>query len=131
MNQIELHPFLPQDDVLAYCREKGILLTAYSPLGSTGGPLLENPEIKAFAERKNVSPANILLSWHVARGCAVIPKSVNPARIEANFRVVPLDEDDMGIINNLSKAVIARDGVKRFRPINLGVDLHFPDVKAQ
>lgn len=130
VNQIELHPSLPQDDMLEYCKQKGILLTAYSPLGSTGGPFMEKPEIKAVAEKKNVSPANILLSWHVARGCSAVLKSVTPERIEANLNIVPLDESELNTIS--SPETIAKYGVKRIWPINyFGVDMHFPDSKPQ
>jgi diketogulonate reductase-like aldo/keto reductase len=122
VNQIELHPLLPQPDVVDYCKEKGIIITAYSPLGSQGGPILENPQVIQLAKQKGVSPGCILLSYHVGRGCTVLAKSVSPARIEENLKVVDLSEADMAVLGDISKA-----GVKRFIYHEMGVDFGFPD----
>jgi len=64
VNQIENHPSLPQQEVVDFCKEKGIHITAYSPLGSTGGPLMTEPVILEVAKTHSVSPATILLSYH-------------------------------------------------------------------
>ena len=64
VNQIENHPLLPQDDVLDFCRQNGIHVTAYSPLGSAGSPLLGLEAVKRVAERHGVGPACVLISWH-------------------------------------------------------------------
>ena len=64
VNQIENHPSLPQQEIVDFCKEKGIIITAYSPLGSTGGPLFTAEPIVKIAKKKNVSPAIVLLSWH-------------------------------------------------------------------
>lgn len=64
INQIENHPFLPQKEVVDLCREKGIHVTAYSPLGSTGSPLMELKEVRGVAEKYGVEPATVLLSYH-------------------------------------------------------------------
>jgi glycerol 2-dehydrogenase (NADP+) len=64
VNQIENHLLLPQQEIVECCREKGIHVTAYSPLGSSGSPLLQLPVVQNIAERKGVPPAVILLSWH-------------------------------------------------------------------
>jgi glycerol 2-dehydrogenase (NADP+) len=64
VNQIENHPALPQQEIVDLCKEKGILITAYSPLGSTGSPLFKAEAIVAVAERRGVTPASVLLSWH-------------------------------------------------------------------
>lgn len=63
-NQIENHPALPQNDVVSLCKEKGIHIMAYSPLGSTGGPLFKEEVIVKVAEKHKVDPAVVLLSWH-------------------------------------------------------------------
>lgn len=63
-NQIENHPSLPQQEIVDYCTQKGIIIEAYSPLGSTGSPLLTAQPIVEIAKDKGVSPASILLSYH-------------------------------------------------------------------
>lgn len=66
VNQIENHPSLPQQEVVDFCKAKGIHIVAYSPLGSTGGPLLKAAPVVSVAERKGVSPGTVLLSYHGA-----------------------------------------------------------------
>ena len=63
VNQVENHPYLPQQDLLEYCTSKGIVLTAYSPLGSTGSPLFELERVKNVARKYAVSPGTVLLSY--------------------------------------------------------------------
>ena len=62
--QLENHPALPQDDVVSLCKEKGIHVVAYSPLGSTGGPLLTAEPVARIAQKKGVSAGTVLLSWN-------------------------------------------------------------------
>jgi D-xylose reductase len=100
--QVEVHPYLAQPALLAYCRAAGISVTAYSPLGSGSytelggdcglgaGPLLE-PVVVALAAELRRSPAQVVLRWGVQRGCSVIPKSSNPARIAENFDVLSFE----------------------------------------
>jgi diketogulonate reductase-like aldo/keto reductase len=64
VNQIENHPLLPQQEIVEFCEGKGIHITAYSPLGSSGSPLIHLPVIKGIAERRTTTPAVILVSWH-------------------------------------------------------------------
>jgi glycerol 2-dehydrogenase (NADP+) len=68
-NQIENHPLLPQQEIVDFCKEKGIHITAYSPLGSTGSPLFKDEGVLAVAEKHKVGPATVLLSYH--RACPV------------------------------------------------------------
>jgi alcohol dehydrogenase (NADP+) len=101
MNQVELQPLLPQDDLLEFCGSENIHLTAYSPLGSRDRStalkaneepdLFENKTIVNIAERHGCTPAQVLIAWAVARGTAVIPKSVNPARLQQNFEAANID----------------------------------------
>ncbi len=101
VNQVELHPYNPQNDLLAYCQDKGIHLTAYSPLGSGDRPdsmkakdeppLLENEDIKAIATDAGLSPAQLLIAWAIDRGTSVIPKSTNPDRIAQNLTAASHD----------------------------------------
>ncbi len=115
VNQIEAHPHLAQNDLLAYCNDKGIAFTAYSPLGSTDRaeamkkadepPLLTHPVIEAVASRHDATPGQVLIAWAIARGTSVIPKSVNKGRIEQNLAATELEltADDMGEIAALDK----------------------------
>jgi diketogulonate reductase-like aldo/keto reductase len=102
VNQVELHPYLPQDELLAFCREKNIHVTAYSPLGSSGAPLAQDPIIIRVAEKHQCTPAQVLINWAAYRGTSVIPKSVTPSRIESNFKAVALDKEDMEAISQIT-----------------------------
>lgn len=107
MNQIELHPYLQQPAMLEFCHSHNIHLTAYAPLGSADRParlkvddepiLLEEPAIVSLAARHGISPAQLLISWAIHRGTAVIPKSVNPERLKQNLAAadVSLGGEDM------------------------------------
>jgi glycerol 2-dehydrogenase (NADP+) len=64
VNQIENHPLLPQDDVVGFCKDKGIVVTAYSPLGSTGTKLMEEEAVKKVAAKHGVGAGTVLLSYH-------------------------------------------------------------------
>jgi alcohol dehydrogenase (NADP+) len=113
MNQIELHPFLQQNDMLAFCRKNNIHLTAYSPLGSKDRPemmkrkdeksLLENKVIMDIAAKNACSPGQVLIRWAIERGTAVIPKSVNAGRIQENLKAleITLSPEDMHAIAQL------------------------------
>ncbi|KAH8928627.1 GCY protein [Atractiella rhizophila] len=94
MNQVEAHPYLPQNDLIAYCKSKGIVVSAYSPLGSTNSQIRDNEAVVSIAKKYNVSPAQVLLSWNLKRGIVVLPKSVTPERIVENAKVVDLSEED-------------------------------------
>jgi glycerol 2-dehydrogenase (NADP+) len=63
-NQIENHPYLPQQEIVDFCQEKGIHITAYSPLGSTGSPLFEEEGVLKVAKKHKVSAGTVLLSYH-------------------------------------------------------------------
>lgn len=115
MNQVELHPYLQQDDLLEFCSKHDIHLTAYSPLGSGDRidamkapdepSLLENNVIKKIAKKHGATPGQVLIKWSVLRGTAVIPKSTNESRIIENLQSmgVNLDEDDLKEIADLDK----------------------------
>ncbi|WP_461167302.1 aldo/keto reductase [Tsukamurella serpentis] len=85
VNQIELHPGLPQDELRAFHAEHGIVTEAWSPLGQ--GQSLTDPVIAEVAAEHGVTPAQAVLRWHLQLGNVVIPKSVTPARIAENFDV--------------------------------------------
>lgn len=115
MNQVECHPYLQQADLLDFCRGNDILFTAYAPLGSTDRPvvfksvdepsLLEDSAIVEIAAARKATPAQILISWSLTRGYAVIPKSVNRSRITENFQAqhITLSDEEMSRIAKLEK----------------------------
>ncbi|WRT67888.1 uncharacterized protein IL334_004862 [Kwoniella shivajii] len=102
-NQIELHPYNPEHELIKYCQDKGILVQAYSPLGSTSSPLHKDDDLTAIAEKYKVSTAAVLLSWSVAKGVVVLPKSVTPSRIEANLHVIKLEKDEVEKLDKLAE----------------------------
>ena len=90
VNQVERHPWLQQNDLLTFCREQRIAVTAYSPLGSpaSGGPapLLQDPVIESIAAAHGANTAQVLIAWGIACGTSVIPKSVRAERLAANLQ---------------------------------------------
>ncbi|KAG0173476.1 hypothetical protein DFQ28_007127 [Apophysomyces sp. BC1034] len=102
VNQVEMHPYLPQRELVEFAQKHGIHITAYSPLGSTNSPFLKDPAVAAIAQKYNKSPAQILLSWGIQRGISVIPKSVTPSRIVENFQDIQLDDEDFETISKLA-----------------------------
>jgi alcohol dehydrogenase (NADP+) len=114
-NQVECHPYFPQNELLQFCNKNNITLTAYSPLGSydrhqsmkaANEPnLLEDPVISKIAGNKNVSPAQVLIAWALQRDTSVIPKSVNPGRITQNFEAanVVLSKEEMSEIKGIDR----------------------------
>jgi diketogulonate reductase-like aldo/keto reductase len=104
VNQIELHPFFGQVELRGVDAEHGIATEAWSPLGQ-GGELLRDQTISGVAEKYGVSPAQVVLRWHLQLGNVVIPKSVTPERIRSNFDVFgfELADDDMSAIDALNR----------------------------
>jgi diketogulonate reductase-like aldo/keto reductase len=101
VNQIELHPRLQQAELRAYHEEHGILTEAWSPLGH--GSLIDDPTLAEIASAHGRSTAQVMIRWHIQLGNVVIPKSVNPARIEENFWVFDfeLSAEEMDAIAEL------------------------------
>ena len=88
---VESHPYLPQWDLLDYCRKNGIVLQAFAALGHSSEPkLLEDPVITAIAKRVNKTPAQVLLAWAIQRGTALLTTSKTPSRIKENFEISAL-----------------------------------------
>jgi len=128
VNQVENHPSLPQQEIVDYCKEKGIHVTAYSPLGSSGSPMLKSEAVVEVAKKRNVTPAAILLSYHLARGSSVLAKSVHPERIKTNLEsLLKLDEGDMTVLNNYSSQLQKEGKLTRYVYPSFGVDFGFPD----
>src|ERR1700728_1382359 len=91
---VESHPYLPQWDLLDYCRKNGIVLQAFAALGHSSKPnLLEDPVVTAIARRVDKTPAQVLLAWAIQRGTALLTTSKTPRRIKENFEVSTLPEE--------------------------------------
>ncbi|MFF5662012.1 aldo/keto reductase [Streptomyces griseofuscus] len=99
VNQIELHPLFPQEELRAFHADQGILTESWSPLGR-GSHLLGDPHVGRIADEHGVSPGQVLLRWHVQLGALPIPKSADPERQRANLDVFgfELDSDQMAAI---------------------------------
>jgi diketogulonate reductase-like aldo/keto reductase len=94
--QVESHPYLPEWDLLAFCREQGIVLLAFAALGHAMEPsVLGDPVITAIAERVHKTPAQVALAWAVQRGTAFLTTSTKPRRIQESFDISALPEDAM------------------------------------
>lgn len=117
MNQVEIHPALAQNELIEFCRSKGIEITAYSPLGSAdreaafvkdSNPVpLKDPIIIEIGKNHNKTAAQVILKWNVQRKVVAIPKSVNKSRIEENINIFDfeLSDEEMKKIDGLNKNV--------------------------
>ena len=109
VNQVEIHPFLPNDEVVQWCFQHNILPEAYSPLGSqnqvpsTGEKVNTNPTLNRIAEEGGFTLAQVLIAWGIRRGYVVLPKSSNPARISSNFKEVHLTDAQFEAVNQVAK----------------------------
>ena len=105
VNQVELHPYLQQEDLRAFHAEHGIVTEAWSPLGQ-GGPLLTDETVGAIAAAHGKEPAQVVLRWHLQLGNVLIPKSVTPSRIASNLDLFgfALSEEQMAAIAGLERA---------------------------
>jgi 2,5-diketo-D-gluconate reductase A len=103
VNQIEVHPYLTNEDVRAVDAEHGIATEAWSPIAQ--GLVLDDPVITGIAKDHDRTPAQVVLRWHVQRGDIVFPKSVTRSRVEENFELFDfqLSDGDMGVISALNR----------------------------
>ncbi|KAM9762077.1 LOW QUALITY PROTEIN: aldo-keto reductase family 1 member A1-B-like [Menidia menidia] len=139
--QVESHPFLAQPELLGLCGERGLVLTAYSPLGSPDRAwrppqepvLLQDPLVQALGLKHHRTPAQVLLRWQVQRGVVTIPKSVTESRIRENIQIFDfqLEEEDMSSLSRLNRGwryivpmvevggrLVPRDAGHPFYPFN-------------
>jgi diketogulonate reductase-like aldo/keto reductase len=120
--QVESHPYLPEWDLLDFCREHGIVLLAFAALGHGLDPkLLEDPVITSIARRVRKTPAQVALAWAVQRGTAFLTTSTNFGRIQENFEISSLPEDALqeireGIKTNVRFNTVVTTGVPGFIP---------------
>jgi len=119
--QVESHPYLPETELLEFCKEKAIVLLAFAPLGhgTRPGPL-EDPVITAIAARVGKTPAQVLLAWAVQRGTALLTTPRSAARARENFDISALPEDALGEINRIKTRQrlneVVKNGVPGFIP---------------
>ena len=117
LNQVERHPYLQQRELLQFCRDRGVLVTAYAPLGSPApgqglASLLQDPAVTSIAAAHGVSAARVLLAWGLAWGTAVIPKSVHRERLADNLAAadLSLSAEEMGQLAALDRGERLFDG---------------------
>ena len=120
--QVESHPYLPEWELLDYCQANGIVLLAFAPLGHAMEPnLLTDPVITGIADRVNKTPAQVALAWAVQRGTAFLTTSIKPLRIEENFAISALPDQEMvrirsDISTNVRFNSVVETGVPGFIP---------------
>jgi diketogulonate reductase-like aldo/keto reductase len=120
--QVESHPYLPEWELLDFCREHGIVLLAFAALGHAMDPnLLADPVITTIAQRVHKTPAQVALAWAIQRGTAFLTTSTKAPRIQENIDVSALPEDAMreireGITTNVRFNSVVRTGVPGFIP---------------
>ncbi|OAA35304.1 Aldo/keto reductase [Metarhizium rileyi] len=119
VNQIELHPCNPSPKLVAFNSSKGIHSTGYSCLGSANSPLYTNPTLLELARAKGKTPQQVLLMWGLQKGWSVIPKSVTPSRIEANFHLDGwhLTDDEVTSLDGIRERFKVCDG--SFLPVRV------------
>jgi 2,5-diketo-D-gluconate reductase A len=110
VNQIELHPYLLNDEVRSYGEDRGIRTEAWSPIAQ--GAVLDDPVITEIARRLDRTPAQVVLRWHIERDRIVFPKSTTPSRIQENFDLFDfaLEPGDVEAITGLDKGEDGRTG---------------------
>ncbi|CDK27136.1 unnamed protein product [Kuraishia capsulata CBS 1993] len=126
VNQIEMHPLLPQRRLVEFCQRKGIAITAFSPLGGGGAPILRNEVVKSIAEKYGVTPSTILLSFPLNLGVSTIPKSFKKERMIANFKTIDLAQEDIETL-----IAVGSKSPVRVDHDDFGVDLGFEDWKPE
>jgi alcohol dehydrogenase (NADP+) len=123
--QVEAHPYLPETELLEFCKEKGIVFLAFAPLGHgmRPGPL-EDPVITAIAARVGKTQAQVLLAWAVQRGTAVLTTPRTAPRARENFDIARLPEDALDEINRIQTRQrlneVVKTGIPGFIPKGRG-----------
>jgi diketogulonate reductase-like aldo/keto reductase len=119
---VESHPYLPEWELLDYCKEKRIVFQAFAALGHSSEPnLLADPTITSIAQRVNKTPAQVVLAWAIQRGTALLTTSKTPSRIKENFDVSALPPDAVreisdGITSRVRFNAVVQTGVPGFIP---------------
>src|SRR5580700_3372332 len=119
---VESHPYLPEWELLDFCRKNGIVLQAFAALGHSSEPnVLQDPVITAIAKRVDKTPAQVLLAWAIQRGTALLTTATTPKWINENFDVSTLPEDAVreiseGITSRIRFNAVVQTGVRGFIP---------------
>ncbi|KAJ7887252.1 NADP-dependent oxidoreductase domain-containing protein [Mycena olivaceomarginata] len=115
VNQVEINYWFPQPELLKWSKENNLLLEAYSPLGSERKvkDTLNVPEVKGIAKELGITPAQVVISWHVQRGTVVLPKSVTPSRVVENYQVRALPP---ALFEKLEEAATSHKPYPRLNP---------------
>src|SRR5208282_5710244 len=119
--QVESHPYLPETELLEFCKEKGIVFLAFAPLGHGMKPgLLEDPVISRIAAQVEKTPAQVLLAWGVQHGTAVLTTPKTSGRAKENFNISALPEDAFNEINRIQTRQrlnpVVKTGIPGFIP---------------
>lgn len=120
--QVECHPYLPEWELLDFCRQHGIVLLAFAPLGHGMAPrITDDPVIKAIAQQIGKTPAQVALAWAVQRGTAFLTTSTKPDHIKENFNISALppgamQEMQAGITTSIRLNAVVDTGVPGFVP---------------
>jgi aldehyde reductase len=119
--QVEAHPYLPEAELLEFCKQTGIVFLAFAPLGHGARPgPLEDPVISAIAARVGKTPAQVLLAWAVQRGTALLTTPRTAARAQENFNISALPEDALAEINRIQTRQrlneVVKTGIPGFIP---------------
>lgn len=116
-----MHPYLPQDELFKFCKEHGIVVVAYSPLGSGTVSITDDPTIKRIAEREKLTPAQVCIAWAVTHGCPAIPKTANEGRLGENYEAAKrkLTEQSMKEVGEIREARVGRGEPFPVRAVDL------------
>ncbi|KAJ2807601.1 hypothetical protein H4R20_001230 [Coemansia guatemalensis] len=125
VNQIEIHPYLQRHELERFCRQHNIALTAFSPLGGSLVNVMGDDIIKGIAKAHNCTPAQVCLSWMLARDIMVIPRTTNKQRLAENLHRVELSEDEMRLIATIKKEVFT------FDPMELPKELRWLHLEGE
>ena len=120
--QVEAHPYLPEWELLEFCRQQGIVVLAFAALGHAMEPrVTDDPVITAIAQRIHKTPAQVALAWAVQRGTALLTTSTSPRHIQENFEISALPDDAMqefrdGVTTRVRFNGVVETGVPGFIP---------------
>lgn len=119
--QVESHPYLPQTELLDFCKEKGMVLLAFAPLGHgmRPGPL-EDPTVLSIAQQTSLTPAQVLIAWGIQRGTAILTTAKNPDRIRENYNISRIPDEAVEKISGIQTRsrlnAVVSTGVPGFIP---------------